>query len=225
VGNYTRALAKAVGRRGRVLAVEPSPVVFEELIRSTWAARVAALNLAASSEPGWAQLSVPVDLRGNTQDQLATLEQRDHRLTRVVPVRRVRLDDLIGADRPVSLIKIDVEGHESDVLLGATETLDRHRPSLVIEIEQRHLVGRSVADVVSWLVDRRYACFGLRERALLPWSEFDVDRDQSQWVRAREPFGPTVLTDARRYVNNFAFIPAERTDSILARVRSRLGER
>jgi hypothetical protein len=45
------------------------------------------------------------------------------------------LDSLVaerGLDR-VDLIKIDVEGHERQVLDGAETTLRRHRPALVIE--------------------------------------------------------------------------------------------
>jgi hypothetical protein len=38
----------------------------------------------------------------------------------------------------VSFIKIDVEGHELEVLLGSVDTLRRDRPILLIEIEQRH---------------------------------------------------------------------------------------
>lgn len=57
--------------------------------------------------------------------------------TETVPMRP--LDAVLpGLTDRVDLIKCDVEGHERSVLLGARETLDRHRPRVFIEImEQR----------------------------------------------------------------------------------------
>lgn len=215
VGNFTRVFAKAVGKSGRVLALEASPTVYEELTRSTWAARVSAMNLAASSEPGWARLSVPLDGE-HAHDQLSTLENRDVGPAREVMVRRARLDDLIGAGRPVSIIKIDVEGHESDVLAGAVSTLDRCRPALVVEIEQRHLVGRSVADVAGWVISRDYTCWGLKGRELLPWSEFNVEQDQSKWLKTGPNSSAALIEMPHKYVNNFLFIPSEKASPVKA---------
>ena len=224
VGNFTRGLAKAVGRHGRVIALEASPGVYEELIRSTWGARVVALNLAASSGPGWAELSVPVDGRG-THDQLGTLERRATGRVQATTIRTVRVDDLLGTDRPVSVIKIDVEGHEAEVIAGAAETLERHRPALVVEIEQRHLVGRSVSDVVESVLDRGYVCYGLRGRALVAWSEFDLVRDQLSWLGDRGDLAASIITDAGRYINNFVFLPVSRADAAVADLNHVLRER
>jgi FkbM family methyltransferase len=224
VGNFTRVIAKAVGRHGHVLALEASPSVYEELRRSTWAARVSALNLAASSEPGWAELSVPFDGR-HAHDQLSTLEARDVGPARRVVVRRARLDDLIGADRSVSLIKIDVEGHESDVLAGAVSTLERWRPALVVEIEQRHLVGRSVTEVVDSITGRGYDCWGLQGRALLPWASFDLRRDQFDWLNPNAHPGAAQITRPDKYVNNFLFAPSERASEISTLMSRRFGTR
>jgi FkbM family methyltransferase len=47
------------------------------------------------------------------------------------PVEIARLDDL-DLDT-ISILKVDVEGHEADVLVGATATLKRHRPYVVAE--------------------------------------------------------------------------------------------
>ena len=42
----------------------------------------------------------------------------------------------------IGFIKIDVEGHELDVLRGAEVTLRRDQPNLLIEIENRHAPTR-----------------------------------------------------------------------------------
>jgi hypothetical protein len=51
-----------------------------------------------------------------------------------VPVRT--LDSF--AFEQVSLIKIDVEGHETQVIEGSLSTIARSQPALLVEIEQRH---------------------------------------------------------------------------------------
>src|SRR5262249_35163697 len=53
--------------------------------------------------------------------------------TRELPV--AMLDDFELKD--VGVIKIDVEGHELAVLRGAAKTLEREKPSLIVEIVER----------------------------------------------------------------------------------------
>lgn len=50
-----------------------------------------------------------------------------------------RLVDGVGVDR-VDLIKCDVWGAEELVFAGAARTLERWRPAVICEIEQRQLV-------------------------------------------------------------------------------------
>lgn len=45
----------------------------------------------------------------------------------------VTLDDVVGADGPVGLIKVDTEGSEPQVLRGALKTIERDRPFLCVE--------------------------------------------------------------------------------------------
>jgi FkbM family methyltransferase len=44
-----------------------------------------------------------------------------------------KLDDVIPADTPITLIKIDVEGGEYDVLQGATATIKKWQPYIIFE--------------------------------------------------------------------------------------------
>ena len=63
------------------------------------------------------------------------------------PVRIATLDSM--AVENVSLIKIDAEGHEREVLEGARETLRESRPLAIVEIgkENRETVRRFFADL------------------------------------------------------------------------------
>ena len=203
VGNYSLALRKAVGPKGCVLALEANPAVYKELVCSTWMAGIDTRNVAVSSSAGMAELLIPLDEQGRVEEPIATLEART-RVGRRIQVQRVKLDDLLQSAERVTLIKIDVEGHEFDVILGATLTIDRHRPTLMIEIEQQHQSGtRQVGDVVRLLTDRGYACFGIHGTELIPWEQFSIDRWQTSWLAADESYRSSHLAD---YVNNFLFV-------------------
>ncbi len=83
----------------------------------------------------------------------------------LVPVRTVRLDDVI--DRPVGLLKVDVEGHELAVLRGAAGILARDKPNLILELEDRHAPG-CVAAACAFLAPFGYTAAYLRGTTLVP---------------------------------------------------------
>ena len=203
VGNYALALRKAVGPDGRVLALEANPEVFRELVRSTWLAGVDARNVAASSQEGTGELRIPVDRLGRVQEPVATLEDRGQECVRV-RVPRATLDHLLADAQRVSLIKIDVEGHEGEVIRGARQVLDKHRPALVVEIEAQHVGGPGAMEgVVSLLTNRGYTCNAIHGGTLIPWREFDVERWQSSYLARDKEHRSKHRMD---YVNNFLFV-------------------
>lgn len=200
VGNYALAMRKAVTRSGRVIALEPNPIVYAELANSTWASGVETIRAAASNEAGSSTLYVP---KGRSGDHLAPLGSMAHPITghAQFDIQSLRLDDM-ETGPSVSLIKIDVEGHESRVLDGAAATIKRDLPFLVVEIEQRHLRGESIEHVVSKLLQHGYRCAGIRGTELVPWSEFDTERHQLQYVVSDTQLVPG---SEAAYVNNFVF--------------------
>jgi FkbM family methyltransferase len=67
---------------------------------------------------------------------------------RAVPteVPLARLDEIFGIEGPpVSLVKIDVQGHELEVLRGADAVISRHRPALILEHEDDLYLSASEA--------------------------------------------------------------------------------
>ncbi len=77
--------------------------------------------------------------------------------TETVPCRR--LDDVLdGSVTRVDLIKCDVEGYELGVLRGASNTLERFRPPIFVEIDERYTrrYGHAAAAVFDLLHVRGY---------------------------------------------------------------------
>jgi FkbM family methyltransferase len=131
LGEWSVPLAKAVGRDGQVLCVEPNTVVADALaatlrVNNFQQARV--LPVALSEADGAGHLSVAAGDSGLSR-LIATAADG------TVAVSLRSLDSIVaehGLAR-LDLVKIDVEGHERQVLAGSIETLRRFRPALVFE--------------------------------------------------------------------------------------------
>jgi len=130
VGAYTGVYAIAAALMGaKVMALEPHPENFARLLVNIALNRVEveARQVAASSAQGARFLYT----KGRRLNDTASLE-RDDVLKDKVEVQAMRIDDMALLAR-VGLIKIDVEHHEVDVLLGAQYTLKECKPVVVVE--------------------------------------------------------------------------------------------
>ena len=82
----------------------------------------------------------------------------------------VKLKTLDSYDfQDVDIIKIDVEGFEYDVLLGATKTIETWKPVVQVEMVygQPHRFGHSVHDILKYFEDRGYK-MTLSDGTILP---------------------------------------------------------
>ena len=110
-------------------------------------------------------------------------------------VKIARLDDFNLRD--IAFIKIDVEGHEPAVLRGAAGLIEMQKPVLLIEIERRH--NRTAFEEVEDLLNGfGYSVLRLSAGSLVPVSRQEIDQVQTL------PVTPA-------YVNNFIFVPRERS--------------
>jgi len=125
IGHYTHRLSDLVGAEGRVVAIEPMPLTFELL--SANVARfnhqnVTLINVAASSAAGVVRMELP---QGNFYR--ASVSGKGSHVVLAIPA------DSLGLEQRITLVKLDVEGHEYDALLGMRNLIARHRPTLIVE--------------------------------------------------------------------------------------------
>ena len=76
-----------------------------------------------------------------------------------------KLDD-IKFENKISFLKIDVEGHEIKVIEGAAKTINKDRPTLLIEIEERHSKIK-VTDTINYINSLGYTSYYLNENKLI----------------------------------------------------------
>ena len=142
VGYYSMALATKKGVR--VYAFEPLPAnrkLLERHLTINQIENVEVLPYAVAAEEGTVEFSNIDNPTGNTYVTQSTHFQMSDQ---VIRVPKVSIDHLVIEERrlrPPDLIKIDVEGAEHDVLLGARQTIEQFRPIILLATHDFHLKG------------------------------------------------------------------------------------
>ena len=182
-GVYTYSLMMC---GAQVHAFEPNPVLAERL-RGAQLRGVTVHEAGVGAEAAQAELFVPRHRKGWQDDPAGRLTGGEGEGWRF-PVEIIPIDGLdLG---PVAFMKIDVEGYEAQALAGAWKTIVRDRPTVLIELEDRHHPGCR-RDIIGQFVDIGSSAWFL---------------DADDW-RDESGLGPDQMTGAGRYINNFMLTP------------------
>jgi FkbM family methyltransferase len=135
IGYLALVAARIVGPTGRVVAIEPDAEC-AQAIRTNAALNgldaIEVVEAAACDTTGTADLVV---VRDRLWTRLASVGDH-HESEQRVNVKTIALDDIEGP--PPTLIKIDVEGAELDVIAGMRRLLRDARPLVVCEMHGRN---------------------------------------------------------------------------------------
>ena len=178
IGYYSLLTSAAVGPKGRVYAFEPESRNFgllEKNLALNHATNVTAFRLAVSDAPGTGTLV------------LSPTNMGDHRLAfgasagapRAADSQVVEVDSLdrrLERERvtEVDFIKLDVQGHEHRVLVGARRLLTRqaHRLVILMELEPEALraAGTNPEALLTYLrgFDFQVLALDVEHRAVIP---------------------------------------------------------
>jgi FkbM family methyltransferase len=131
VGYYTLLAASLVGRRGRVLAFEPSPYAFDRLVDAITRnnlSQVCAIQSGLGDGSGERRLFLPSE-RGNHSPSMVP-----NGGGRPINVSVQQLDDWLTEHEVdcVDLMKIDVEGFEPNVIRGAAKYIQQGKVRAIL---------------------------------------------------------------------------------------------
>jgi len=152
-GIYTWIMSQCAGSEGRVFAFEPQPELnehLESLKESFGLDNVVVTGQGLSSEPGVLELQRS---RVGAGQAAVNLPADTYGETLEIPVTTLDIFLDEGVEKPIGLIKADVEGHEYFVFKGAEKTIAEHRPILLFELMDPEA---DKGDMFSLLADLSY---------------------------------------------------------------------
>lgn len=159
IGLYTLALADLFPR---VLAFEANPItakVLEANVALSGRSNVVTIAMGLSDHAGEAKLAVArngnlgwATLRDVPPEEL---HQVTHQITALDTLDEVLRQRGLRDER-VSLIKLDVEGHETQALKGASEAIARWAPAILFEVNSRDEVEATTTVLRSFGYERFY---------------------------------------------------------------------
>lgn len=171
-GLYTYHASKAVGRAGRVIAFEPVPSTRSTLRKVCGMFRLKNVTIVpkgCSDKAGVTAFSLPLQSNGTPNAGLAFISisdaehssRRDQSVweeTSTIEAEVVRIDDFLPEIEKLSLVKVDIEGADLLALRGARQTLEEHRPAVIMEVEPRwyETYGISARDIAGFFSSLEY---------------------------------------------------------------------
>ena len=131
-GTYSFPIMRKIGADGFLFAFEPIPELFDYLGKGfSKYNNIKIFPLACSNENETREISIPIT-NGRPGFGSASFVNK-HIDFQSKLIECVRIDDV--KINKVNFIKIDVEGFEFLVLKGAINTIEKHRPVILVEMD------------------------------------------------------------------------------------------
>ncbi len=206
-GIISVAMSKVAGSTGNVISCEPNPLTYQQLIETL------KLNRCSNVLPSQTLLT---DQCGTAQFFISTVDELGFRSSIIatdpackkIVIPAVTVDSLIQGNGDLDYMKIDAEGAEYKILVGAQRTLDNSRPIVQVEVhgQQMEQIGDSIESLFVFMKDHHYRCINIPT-----WSE--IERSQFMACTHCHIFDPLVGRDlAYEGYGQVVFIPVERDD-------------
>jgi FkbM family methyltransferase len=142
--------------------------------------------------------SKKLDTRGTLNTEYAEIDETTFK---IIEVNTTTLDEFIKNHplKRLDYLKIDVEGHENEVIKGGTNVISSFKPILQVEIEQRHHPF-PISDIIDSVKELGYKCyyFDNKEHIL---KELNANPSGFQDIKAIK---------TKNYTNNFYFFPVNK---------------
>lgn len=175
-GFFTLLGSYLVGKEGKVLAFEPTPTTYQQLLKNVTNhskyPNVETYNCAAYSEGSEIEF-YDYGLENSAYNSAFGSRKVDSSSTgkNTIIVKARRIDDILREKelKSPNLIKIDAESSEMHVLKGMIKTLRNYEPNIIIELGDFEIHGVPESkEIIKWLRHVNYSPYEVRNGEIVP---------------------------------------------------------
>ena len=165
-----------------VHSFEPNPLLYPYLEKNLnkIIKNIKLYNVALSDKNDDTELKLPLRKTSMFKDNIEELFQLgaatmhpDNKIEKYkkIPIKTKKLDD-IELKNEIGFIKIDVEGHEKNVVIGGKSLILKNKPVMLVEIEKKH-TNKPIIETINFIKELNYECFYLLEDKLINIKNYD----------------------------------------------------
>jgi FkbM family methyltransferase len=210
--------AEGIVPSSNIFAFEPHPALNKRL--SLLFSGIQLSQDALSDSEGNTQFKIPyfnnreIHTRGTLKTEHVEIDETNSVLIDVHISTLNKFAETSKIDK-ISLVKIDVEGAEFDVMNGANEMIEKFHPIFIIEIEQRHHKISILDFIMNFEKNRQYTCcyFDTMDQQL----KTDIKDKKIDDIQSLINHGKN-----RLFINNFIFIPKEEADKKIEEINQKI---
>ena len=166
----------------KVHSFEPNPIIFKYINKNLkkFIKNIHLYNFALSNQNKTINLKIPIRNSNSNKEIFeeyyemgkATIHNENNfENYENFEIQAKKIDEL-SFDNKISFIKIDVEGHELEVIEGAKNTIKRDKPVLLVEIEKQY-TKKEVAESINFINSLGYKSYFFNKKDLKSTTELN----------------------------------------------------
>ena len=158
IGYYVLLENMKIGKNGKIWAIEPSPENFSTLkenIELQNGENIKAFNFAIGDKNG--EIEFVISKKSNWSKVKSENESVDSE-NKVINVPLKTLDSFAKENNleRVNLLRMDVEGYENKIILGATQFLNQFKPTIMLEIHKMIMGEKETRKILEKFKETNY---------------------------------------------------------------------
>jgi len=159
IGLFSVVSSQLTGKNGKIVCIEPTPgsmAVLNKMLRLNHCDNVIPTQAAVSDKEGTATFYIST-IEGSNSNSLVKNKSDD--VKKPYEVRLVTIDGIVAEfSLHPSIIKIDAEGAELDVLKGGLKTFSSVKPVLILGLHPQFIInkGDSLDRIWELLISQNY---------------------------------------------------------------------
>tara|TARA_B100000212_G_scaffold340019_1_gene319646 strand:- start:1011 stop:1766 length:756 start_codon:yes stop_codon:yes gene_type:complete len=166
----------------KVHSFEPNPIIFKYINKNLkkFIKNIHLYNFALSNQNKTINLKIPIRNSNSNKEIFeeyyemgkATIHNENNfENYENFEIQTKKIDEF-SFDNKISFIKIDVEGHELEVIEGAKNTIKRDKPVLLVEIEKQY-TKKEVAESINFINSLGYKSYFFNKKDLKSTTELN----------------------------------------------------